>query len=68
VYGWAKTYVSKHKLRTDSCVVLTGDGPLCMDGCGVREVFSTYVRRFLLNIKPWGRSSPYRSNFFCSQS
>jgi hypothetical protein len=38
-------------------------GP-CMSGCGVRGVFSACVRRPLLNIKPWGRSFPYRSSFF----
>jgi hypothetical protein len=40
VYGWAK-----HKLRTGPWVVLTGNGPLCMSGCGVREIFSACVRR-----------------------
>jgi hypothetical protein len=39
-------------------------GFYCMGGCGVREVFSACVRRLLLNIKPWGRSFPYRSSFF----
>jgi hypothetical protein len=58
-----KAHVPKHKLRTDPWIVLTGDGPLCMGGCGVRGVFSACVRR-LLNIKPWGRSFPYMSSFF----
>jgi hypothetical protein len=58
-----KAHVPKHKLRTGPWVVLTGDGPLCMGGCGVREVFLACVRR-LLNIKPWERSFPYRSSFF----
>jgi hypothetical protein len=58
-----KAHVPKHKLMTGPWVVLTGDGPLCMGGCGVREVFSACVRRLLLNIKPWGRSFPYRSSF-----
>jgi hypothetical protein len=35
-----------------------------MGGCGVREVFLACMRRLLLNIKPWGRSFPYRSSFF----
>jgi hypothetical protein len=59
-----KAHVPKHKLRTGTWVVLTGDGPLCMGGCGVRGVFSACVRRLLLNIKPWGWSFPYRSSFF----
>jgi hypothetical protein len=59
-----KTHVPKHKLKTDPWVVFTGDGPLCMGGCGVRGVFSACVRRLLLNIKAWGRPFPYRSSFF----
>jgi hypothetical protein len=30
-------------------VVLTGNGPMCMGGCGVREIFSAYVRILLLS-------------------
>jgi hypothetical protein len=58
-----KTHVPKHK-----------DGPLCMGRCGVRGIFSAYVRRLLLSIIPWGRSFPYRPSFFykcdryCSQA
>jgi hypothetical protein len=59
-----KAHVPKHKLRTGPWVVLTGDGPLCMGGCGVHGVFSACMRRLLLNIKPWGWSFPYRSSFF----
>jgi hypothetical protein len=62
VYRWAKLMFQS--TRTGSWVVLTGDGPLCMSGCGVRGVFSACVRRLLLNIKLWGRSFPYRSSFF----
>jgi hypothetical protein len=54
-----KAHVPKHKVRTGPWVILFGDGPLCMGGCGVRGVFLAYVRRLLLNIKPWGRSFPY---------
>jgi hypothetical protein len=35
-----KAHVTKHKLRTGLWVVLTGNGPLCMGGCGVRRIFS----------------------------
>jgi hypothetical protein len=49
-YVWvSKVYVLKHKLKTDSCVVLTDTGPLCMSGCEIYEIFSTCVRRLLLN-------------------
>jgi hypothetical protein len=61
-----KAHVPKHKLRTGPWVVLTGNGPLCMGGCGVHEIFSACVRMLLLNIKPWGRSFPYRSSFLIS--
>jgi hypothetical protein len=60
----SKVHVPKHKLRTGPWVVLTGDGPLCMGGCGVRGVFSACVRRLLLNIKPLGWSFSYTSEFF----
>jgi hypothetical protein len=45
-------------------VVLTGDRPLCMGRYEVHGVFSTCVRRLLLNIKSWGQSFPYMSSFF----
>jgi hypothetical protein len=49
-YVWVdKTHVPKHKLRIGSWVVLTGNGPLCMGGCEVREIFSVCVRRLLLS-------------------
>jgi hypothetical protein len=59
-----KVHVPQHKLMTGLWVVLTGDGSLYMGGCEIREVFSICVRMLLLNIKPWGRSFPYRSSFF----
>jgi hypothetical protein len=59
-----KAHVSKHKLMIGPWVVLTSDEPLCIGGCGVCGVFSICVRRLLLNIKSWGQSFPYRSNFF----
>jgi hypothetical protein len=35
-YVWVgKAHVLKHKLRTGPWVVLTGNGSLCMGGCGV---------------------------------
>jgi hypothetical protein len=58
-----KAHVPKHKLRTGPYVILTGDRPLCMSGCGVCGVFLVCVRK-LLNIKLWGQSFPYRSGFF----
>jgi hypothetical protein len=51
-----KAHVPKHKLRSSSWVILTGNGPLCMGECGVREIFLRCVRMLLLNIKPWERS------------
>jgi hypothetical protein len=44
-----KAHVPKHKLRTDSWVVLTGNGSLCMGGCGVRGIFSVCVRMLFLS-------------------
>jgi hypothetical protein len=58
-----KAHFSKHKLRTGPWVVLTGNGPLCMGGCGFRGILSACVRRLLLNIMPWRRSFPYRRAF-----
>jgi hypothetical protein len=58
-----KAHVPKHKLRTGPWVIITGNGPLCMGGCGVRGVFSARVRRLLLSWIPWGWSFPYRPSF-----
>jgi hypothetical protein len=63
VYGCAKSML-KLKLRIGLWIVLTGNGFLCMGGCGVRGIFSTCVRRLLLNIMSWGRSFPYRLFFY----
>jgi hypothetical protein len=59
-----KAHVPKHKLRTGTWVVLTGNEPLCMGGCGVCGILSAYVRILLLNIMPWRWSFPYRPSFF----
>jgi hypothetical protein len=53
-----KSYVLKHKLMTGTWIVLTGNGPLCIGGCGVRGIFSAYVRRLLISIILWDGHSP----------
>jgi hypothetical protein len=44
-----KAHVSKHKLSTGPWVVLTGNGPLCMGGCGVHRIFLACVRMLLFS-------------------
>jgi hypothetical protein len=59
-----KAHVLKHKLRTGSWVILTGNRPLCMGGCGVRGIFSACMRKLLLNIISWGGHSSTGRVFF----
>ena len=43
---------------------LTGDGPLCTGGAGVRGISRPVWECLLLNTMPWGHSSPRVKSFF----